>query len=109
MKDWNLTETPHFKAVFTHDEIMEAEKNRQNKSKNMGINRRLALGVLTKNYEELKKDISKDDKLAEAMLDAAECIHDSMETAKADMEIYQSAYSRIFLVLGDIVHEFDEV
>jgi len=108
MDDWSLDDSPHFEAVFTTKEIEEAERNRQDCTKDMGITRRMALAFLTQSYDELREAVLNDESLGVAFIEFMDSIKESEEMAQADIEVYQAAQARIILVCGDIVKQYEE-
>ncbi|ATI03226.1 MAG: hypothetical protein ACPHPA_04245 [Cycloclasticus pugetii] len=108
MTDNNYTNNEHignplpFQAAFDKDKMRSLENNMQSNAQDDAVNRRIALGVLTRSSDELISSMDSD-KDKEAFVTMVECIGGTIEAEKGKLELLEAARARLFLVLEAVL------
>jgi len=93
----NLT----FEPLWSRDEVFEQiEPKRQESAKHNGINRRVALIVLSDTQEGLCAKVEHD---PETFIEVCESLQSTIDDHKAEIEIFESAIARLLFALNEIV------
>jgi hypothetical protein len=94
-----------FPAAFDKPTAERLETIAQQSAKKNGIDRRIALALLTRSSAELRQSTAENSEAAEALLSCAESLRGAIEWLEGQIKLLRTAEMRILAVLSDAYPE----